>query len=160
MVFKIRLSVSFLICLVLVVILLRNGGCECRELNSLDSHSMFLRRIYNSRGRKAEVLCGNDPGLCARYGSARGYSNGNWACCSKRYCIDVSSDPFNCGSCGHSCGYGLGCCGGKCTNFFSDNAHCGSCFNACHKEKCSFGMCGYAYGYGYPNFNQTRRIGY
>ncbi|XP_057840051.2 stigma-specific STIG1-like protein 4 [Cryptomeria japonica] len=142
---KIRLIVSVMICLLVGAITLRNAGCESIAPSSLGSHSNFLKAFYKERGRKTKAWCADDPGVCPNSANARGYSNGNWVCCSKRYCIDVSSDPLNCGSCGQACGYGLGCCGGKCTNLFNDNANCGSCFNACHQANCSFGICGYGY---------------
>jgi hypothetical protein len=45
-------------------------------------------------------------------------------------CIDTSSDPANCGSCGNGCGT-LPCCSGVCTDTTSDPAHCGDCQTVC-----------------------------
>jgi len=39
---------------------------------------------------------------------------GTTVCCSST-CLDLSSDPANCGSCGHACGTGELCLGGFCT---------------------------------------------
>jgi len=94
-----------------------------------------------------------------------------WAGCSKegllavpcyapdlqcgQYCIDVSSDPANCGACGKTCQQGFVCaggacicgyaemaCGSKCVNPDTDNENCGTCGNACPAgTACSAGAC-------------------
>ncbi len=59
-------------------------------------------------------------------------------------CADLTSDPNNCGSCGHSCGDGLcvdgscqpcpsgdSVCSHTCVDLSSDHANCGACGNAC-----------------------------
>jgi len=69
-------------------------------------------------------------------------SGGLTACGST--CIDTSSDPNNCGSCGHHCPPDAACvngtcvcslgntaCGGICTNLLIDNNNCGSCGHVC-----------------------------
>lgn len=70
-------------------------------------------------------------------------------------CVDVSSDPRNCGACGaqclgaQACVDGLcGCpagtesCGGDCVTLEDDSAHCGACFTACPSgAECSAGAC-------------------
>lgn len=68
---------------------------------------------------------------------------GSTTCCG-RSCINLETNPSNCGSCGHLCPTGNGCCGGVCTDFKTDAKHCGSCTNVCAPGvTCSFGMCGY-----------------
>ncbi|GLJ40107.1 hypothetical protein SUGI_0821580 [Cryptomeria japonica] len=157
MAIKFNLSVTVKILVFVVVMVVNNAiPCEGRKVSSVGSHSSFLRgRLRNRHG-----WCGHDSGICSRSAHARGYYHGKWACCSKRHCIDVSSDPSNCGSCGHACGYGLRCCGGKCLDLNVNNAHCGSCFNSCHHDTCTFGICGYGYGYGFSSQNHEKKLGH
>ncbi len=76
-------------------------------------------------------------------------------------CVDVSSDRFNCGSCGNACAQNQLCsesfcttCPGKsevacgtsgaafCADLSSDTTNCGSCGNACsHGSLCSNSTC-------------------
>ena len=78
-------------------------------------------------------------------------------------CIDLSSDPLNCGSCGNICGGGeipwgttWGCidstceivcaddadyCGETCTDFTWDRENCGACGNNCGDGACCSGRC-------------------
>lgn len=69
-------------------------------------------------------------------------------------CIDVTSDPLNCGACGRACGEGQECraaactclngldaCGPVCVDLQTDNAHCGSCTNSCGGRFCAGGTC-------------------
>jgi hypothetical protein len=60
-------------------------------------------------------------------------------------CVNLTDDPSNCGSCGHSCNGGVCAfsqcmmlcpqgttdCNGACANLGVDPLHCGSCGNAC-----------------------------
>jgi hypothetical protein len=59
-------------------------------------------------------------------------------------CVDVTSDPTNCGACANMCAIGASCtsgmcvcpagqtgCNGICVDFTSDNSNCGSCGHAC-----------------------------
>lgn len=126
----------FLVLPMLVLVILSNVRCEGREVRS---------RFLNSHVKTRNAWCGSDEGTCSKYARAHGFTNGEWECCSKKYCIDVSSDPFNCGKCGRACGYGLSCCKGKCVDLNSDKSHCGTCSNHCHHQKCTFGICGYAH---------------
>ncbi len=71
-------------------------------------------------------------------------------------CVDLSSDPNHCGSCGTSCdalfcsastcsatcGVGLSACGQSCVNLAADPANCGLCGNACAPgAACSVSVC-------------------
>src|SRR3712207_5344018 len=68
--------------------------------------------------------------------------------CCNRTCVDLQSDPNNCGSCGNSCGASDKCqqgecvivlctqpgkkyCNGSCIDVQSDPNNCGSCGNSC-----------------------------
>jgi hypothetical protein len=54
---------------------------------------------------------------------------GTGSCCDHA-CVDTSSDPNSCGSCGNSCGTGEGCCEGQCAGL-DTLSDCGACNNAC-----------------------------
>ncbi len=72
-------------------------------------------------------------------------------------CIDISSDPLNCGGCGNACAFAeicsdgvcsLGCfggtdaCGDECVDLELDPLNCGACGNACGAGLvCSEGAC-------------------
>jgi hypothetical protein len=60
------------------------------------------------------------------------------ACCGGR-CVDLRTDPSNCGSCGNIV---RGCCGGAPWAPVDDDNNCGSCGNACPAgEACRNGTC-------------------
>ncbi len=46
-------------------------------------------------------------------------------------CVSLSSDPNNCGTCGHVCSAGATCCSGSCVSLSSDVNNCGSCGHVC-----------------------------
>ena len=75
-------------------------------------------------------------------------------------CVDISSDPFNCGGCGLACDSGVcegggcsavnvdvGCvspfvdCGGGCADLSSDPLNCGGCGIGCESGVCEGGSC-------------------
>lgn len=86
---------------------------------------------------------------------------GNGMCCGG-VCTDTSSDPSNCGSCGHQCLQGEICVGSQCTcappntfcgtqcnlrpcscsDLLTDSSNCGACGNACPAgTDCQGGTC-------------------
>ena len=72
-------------------------------------------------------------------------------------CVDIKSDPLNCGQCGTPCGAGLLCsqgicsatcavgetpCAGACVNLASSLSNCGQCSKVCAaNETCSASAC-------------------
>jgi Stigma-specific protein, Stig1 len=69
-------------------------------------------------------------------------------------CVNLSSDPANCGVCGHSCAPGELCssaqcacqpgftrCGATCVDTRTNGAHCGACNMACTAQVCANGTC-------------------
>jgi hypothetical protein len=46
-------------------------------------------------------------------------------------CVNLSTDPDNCGSCGHWCRSGERCLNGRCSDFGSDPSNCGGAGNVC-----------------------------
>jgi len=73
-------------------------------------------------------------------------------------CVDLSSDPANCATCGVACGAGLFCsastcsstcnapmtvCGVACVDTMTSAAYCGNCTTACQPgAACTNGVCG------------------
>ena len=86
-----------------------------------------------------------------------GCSPGQTSC--NGVCVDLTSDPNNCGACAAACttaapfcsasacsatcGTGLMACGSACVDTMTSAAHCGTCNNACAAgAACSAGVCG------------------
>jgi len=104
--------------------------------------------------------CGGTCGSCTAPKTCDG--TGNCACAPPNLvcagaCIDVTSDPVNCGVCGKICGAGEVCdkgtctstctaplvsCGGACVDLKTDPTHCGTCATKCGPtESCVAGAC-------------------
>ncbi len=113
------------------------GACG----NACDSNTASRCGI-NAGGSVPACLCG-DANACTG-GRECAISEGTFRC------IDVNTDPANCGAIGNSCGQGescvggtcgcgggptcgdgQGCCGGSCVDTTSNAEHCGACGNAC-----------------------------
>jgi hypothetical protein len=99
--------------------------------------------------------CGND-GMCVDPGvglnpADGGLCNPHSVLCNSA-CVDVHTDFFNCGSCGHRCpgfnfcsGGMCSCaglmCGGACVDNLGDPNNCGSCGTQCGARMCVNGAC-------------------
>src|SRR5262249_18498296 len=59
-------------------------------------------------------------------------------------CVDLRSDPKNCGSCGNVCpAEKSSCCAGTCIDLQDDPTNCGTCGTACgSNQSCCGGQCG------------------
>lgn len=57
-------------------------------------------------------------------------------------CVDVQSDPDNCGACDNACAADLACCDGRCRDLDRDNGNCGACGNECFLSGSRFCVCG------------------
>ncbi len=84
-------------------------------------------------------------------------------------CVDVMTDPINCGQCGKPCDQGQVCAGGlcaqqcpvgltqcdrSCLDTKTDHAHCGDCMTQCKDDEvCSMGKCSVSCPMGLTNCN-------
>ena len=103
----------------------------------------------------AQANCGNAPPC-----------QGGQACCGG-VCLDVTSDPANCGACNAACASGetcaanqcgcgmagnhcaapMACCSATCTDITTDSTNCGTCNTVCMGgDTCMSGTCGPAGG--------------
>ena len=97
--------------------------------------SPWLRRLQKRRDG-----CRFQPWIC-RDRHAR---SSRWLCCRNR-CVNVRTDPYNCGLCGNRCRFNRQCCHGACTNVMVNPFHCGNCQTRCpFGVRCLYGLCGYA----------------
>jgi hypothetical protein len=104
--------------------------------------------IVNQNGGTCQFTAGPQPNPCAP---------GQSLCTSG--CVDLQTDPANCGSCGDACSSGVcqqGVCasscakgltscpavGGRvCVDLQDDQNNCGACGNACVATQCTNGAC-------------------
>jgi hypothetical protein len=110
-----------------------------------------------------DSLCSASGSSCAAEDGAVGL------CCSNGACVDLLSDPANCGACGLACGPAVACqqglclgsvcnadrhgaycgttasqicCGAACADVSSDSENCGACGRACAAgTTCTGGVC-------------------
>ncbi len=90
-------------------------------------------------------------------GCSSGNCPGHFKTCGN-VCVDIYTDPANCGACGNACAAGNVCsngtcsqscpvgetaCGASCRDLQTDNANCGACGMTCAPGLlCTAGMCG------------------
>lgn len=102
----------------------------------------------------------------------------SWGDCNDAFCadgceLDLSSDPKNCGACGHACAQGQDCvegaclcnggtlCRGTCVDLDNDPMNCGYCGNECDGPSpsegggpaCVSGKCSYVCNPGWADCN-------
>src|SRR3954468_1655841 len=98
---------------------------------------------------------GNTSRLCGSCGAYVCCASG--AVCCNGACTNLSSDPHNCGACGHvcaattpgcnqgvcyACAQGTAFCGGTCIPIMFDNLNCGACGVQCGStQTCAAGVC-------------------
>eukprot|EP01018_Ginkgo_biloba_P032268 Gb_39518 [translate_table: standard] len=93
---------------------------------------------------KTYTNCQVDETICQK-GSYHNKDPSNIKCCNKK-CVDVGSNPFNCGQCGSKCLFGWRCCNGMCVDTNIDILNCGRCNHRCPPGiLCMFSMCGYSF---------------
>jgi hypothetical protein len=102
---------------------------------------------------------GSDDGLVTSSSSSSGGassgSSSGAACtqCGAR-CVDLETDPENCGACAQPCGTGISCVGGMClcptgqtlcnktcVDLTKDPSNCGFCGHNCQSSTCTAGLC-------------------
>ncbi|KAI3948890.1 hypothetical protein MKX01_022304 [Papaver californicum] len=101
--------------------------------------NLFLREEVKPRNPRAASHCNKNDYVCLAEGSPGS------TCCNNK-CVDLISDPDNCGACKSKCKfYTETCCNGECVNLSYDKRHCGWCNNKCMTGGfCLYGNCDYA----------------
>jgi hypothetical protein len=86
-----------------------------------------------------------------------------FACCGNQ-CLNLTSDPFNCGACGNACtGTAAQCCNGVCVDPATDANNCGGCGKVCplvnaSAKSCMVGKCSYTCNSGFSDCAKTGSI--
>ncbi|CAA0814211.1 Stigma-specific STIG1-like protein 4 [Striga hermonthica] len=105
--------------------------------NTTATYGPWLRGIIKNPRRMG---CRRRPWICRQDDTPRVRRR----CCRNR-CVDVTSDPNNCGLCGIRCPFTWQCCRGLCSNTNLSPFNCGGCGQRCFFPRfCFYGMCGYA----------------
>jgi hypothetical protein len=122
-------------------------GAFCRWCPSKAQRNQCLAACRSCNGNTSR-LCGS----CGRYACCPTST----ACCNGT-CINVNSDPSNCGTCGNvcpqstpncnqgtcsGCAVGTAFCGGSCIDTNWDSTNCGGCGIVCPEQTaCAWGVC-------------------
>lgn len=117
-----------------------NGDSTNFSMSDDHSTEAVRRRVSRILAQKIpeNYTCNVFPRVCRLKGSS------GRDCCKKK-CVNVKSDPNNCGMCGLKCRYNEICCKKKCLNSRFDRKNCGRCGIKCKKgDVCAYGMCSYA----------------
>jgi len=113
------------------------------NVTSNSTSSPWLRRVTNPRAQAQG--CWGRPFACTD-----GQTPPRRLCCRNR-CVDITTDPLNCGFCEVRCPFTWQCCGRVCINVNVSPFHCGRCWNRCPPgTPCNYGMCGYAQTFPSP----------
>ncbi|KAJ8766526.1 hypothetical protein K2173_023773 [Erythroxylum novogranatense] len=100
--------------------------------------SPWLEKVMN-HPKPRPSGCWKTPWICRK-----GESPPARLRCCRNQCVDVSSDPNNCGFCGIRCPFAWQCCHGFCVDTNINHFNCGRCGNRCPRGvRCLYGMCGY-----------------
>lgn len=82
--------------------------------------------------------CNFQTGTCTPIENGTACSSGT--CCNGT-CVNLATDPSNCGRCGNVCLEGQTCCSGTCVNLQTDSNNCGGCGIVCPPNTCRQGRC-------------------
>ncbi len=116
----------------------------------LDSKQCVAPKVCSPSG-----ICADRCSLDAGAGAGVGACKTGEACCGE-FCVDTSSDPFNCNGCGNECGGASPlCCGSQCKDALTSKTDCGECGNQCDTTNatpnCAGGSCQWMCNVGYSH---------
>ena len=127
----------------------------CRDLMN-DANSCGACNVVCASGICCNGVCVDDPSQCSAEPPV-GCGAGTMDCAGNGTCVNLLSDPTNCGACGTTCAPGQACSGGNCSGACAANelncdgacinpninpSHCGACGNACGStQACQNGTC-------------------
>lgn len=127
--------------LILAMLVQIDGDSNSISITNAEVNKNYLTNIV------VEEVGVNYPGPFDCSKSALICNNGELlprsVCCRNR-CVDLSSDPYNCGICGLICPSPLRCCNRLCVNPFISPFNCGECGRVCPIGSfCFWGMCAF-----------------
>jgi hypothetical protein len=137
----------------------QNGSCQCFNGQRCNDACYETQSDPNNCGSCGNV-CAADAGTPVCNGGVCSTNCGTddagdpLTDCNNA-CVNLQTNPGNCGACGTECPNGASCangvcgcatgdilCGATCTNPSGDNANCGRCGNACGRgTSCTGGVC-------------------